>query len=205
LKNTKINRESQSEDDKPLVSRNDDILNPQRSNAAAEPIVKSEVPNPKKSQEIQLTEQQIKAKMGHIIETTINSFVVKSSNSWETKFSFPELIKKFEEDKATASKASKKCNCSETVICKTPHTNLYDIVYCELKPYAYSPSKEYIQEIHEGIMNLISRMFKNPVDGWQIYIDTLVKELDSKKGGRRKSWKKRPTKSNGRKTFRHSA
>ena len=204
LKNTKTDKESQSGEDQTLIKRNEDISDPLRSNAASEPIIESEpqLSDLKPSQEIQLTEQQIKAKMGNIIETTINSLVIKSSNRWDTKFSFKELIKKFEEDEVTASK---KCNCDETVICKTPHTNLYDIVYCELKPYAYSSSKKYIQKIHEGIMNLITRMFKKPVDGWQIYMDNLAKELDSKKGGRRKSWKKRPTKNNGRKTHRNGA
>jgi hypothetical protein len=198
LKNTRADKGATTET---VVERNTDV--PDASNAIAVATV-DQVPSKEvSSQEIQLTEAQIKAKMSDILLTFINTVVIKSSNKWGTKFS--DLIQKFEADKPTATKA---CDCSLKTECKVPHTNLYDITYCELRPYAYSPSNAYIQGIHEGIMNLISRMFQQSsqlAPDWQVYIDGLTRELSSKRGGRHKSWKKRLSKSNGRKTHRNGA
>jgi hypothetical protein len=202
LKNTKSDKGTKPET---IDERNTDIQDAPSSNAVATPRPISEIDDelevPK--QEIQLTDEQIKSKMSNIVLTFINTLVIRSSNSWGTKFS--ELIQKFESDKSTATK---KCDCGETIICKTPHTNLYDIVYCEIRPYAYTSSKVYLETIHEGIMSLISKMFQKSshlAPDWQVYIDGLKQDLTLKKGGRKKSWKKRLTKSNGRKTHRNSA
>jgi hypothetical protein len=205
LKNTKGDKQSLIGTE---IERGEDIHGVQQSNAAVSPLPKlvddlEEEPK----EEIQLTENQLKQKLHDIILTFVNALVIKSSNSLNSNFSFPDLINKFEEDKDTAKR---ECSCDDgNIICKIPHTNLYDIVYCELRPYAYTPSKQYSIAIHEGIMNLIIMLFKNSSDSklamdWQIYMGKVSTELSSKKAGRRKSWKKRHSKSNGRKTFRHN-
>jgi hypothetical protein len=206
LKNTK-------QDKQPSVGieieRGEFIPDVPKSNAAAPPLPRAVVDKEEQSkEEIQLTENQLKQKLHDIILTFINTLVIKSSNSLNSNFSFTDLIKKFEEDKKDAKK---ECDCDAGRIkCKIPHTNLYDIVYCELRPFAYSPSKVYLQNVHEGIMNLLIMLFKIPAGSklsmdWQLYMGKLVTELSSKKGGRRKSWKKRHTKSNDRKTHRNGA
>lgn len=205
LKNTKADKSARPE----IISeKHTDIPDDLVSNVAAssEPKLKSETELEEINlQEIQLTDEQIKSKMSDILLTFINTLVIKSSNKWGTKFS--DLIQKFEADKPPQGKTPT-CDCSLKTECKVPHTNLYDIVYCELRPYAYTPSKQYSTVIHEGIMNLIRKMFQQSsrlAPDWQIYIDGLTRDLVTKQGGRRKSWKKHPSRSNGRKTFRHSS
>jgi len=198
LRNTKTDK-GQKENE-PLLERGTLVPGSNAAVQMPQPIPVDRLPK----EEIQLTDEQIKAKMGDIVLTFINSLVIKSSNSFDSSFSFTDLIEKFKADK---EKSKGDCECN-TSICKTSHTNLYDIAFCELRPYAYSPSKVYIKDIHEGIMNILSEMFHRDselADEWQMYMDQVVKELRSKKGGRRKSWKKRLTKSNGRKTHRNSA
>lgn len=198
LKNTK--EDKGQKENEALLERGTLIPGPTAAVQQPQPIPVDQLPK----EEIQLTDEQIKAKMGDIILTFINSLVIRSSNSWESTFSFPDLIQKFETDKETAKT---NCDC-KTPVCKTPHTNLYEIAFCEIKPYAYSPSKVYLKEIHEGIMNLLSKMFHKDsdlADEWQMYMDQLVRDLRSKRGGRRKSWKKRLSKGNGRKTHRNGA
>lgn len=205
LKNTKADKSARPET---ISEKHTDIPDDLVSNAAAssEPKLKSETELEEVNlREIQLTDEQIKSKMSDILLTFINTLVIRSSNSWGTKFS--ELIQKFEADKPPQGKTPI-CDCSLKTECKVPHTNLYDIVYCEMRPYAYTPSKQYSTAIHEGIMNLIRKMFQQSsrlAPDWQIYIDGLTRDLVPKKGGRRKSWKKHPSRSNGRKTHRNSA
>jgi hypothetical protein len=197
LKNTKADKGVKPEI---IAERNTDVM----SNAAASPPITAEVDQPVETPkaDIQLTDAQIKSKMSDIVLTFINTLVIKSSNSWGTKFS--ELIQKFEADKATATK---ECNCKDGAICKIPHTNLYDIAYCEIRSYAYMPSVGYVATVHEGIMEILTKVFQQSsrlAPDWQVYIDGLTRDLTPKKGGRRKSWKKHPLRSNVKKTRRNS-
>ena len=197
LKNTKADKGVKPEI---IAERNTDVL----SNAASSPPITAEVDQPVETPkaDIQLTDAQIKSKMSDIVLTFINTLVIKSSNSWGTKFS--ELIQKFEADKATATK---ECNCKDAAICKIPHTNLYDIAYCEIRSYAYMPSVGYVATVHEGIMEILTKVFQQSsrlAPDWQVYIDGLTRDLTPKKGGRRKSWKKHPLRSNVKKTRRNS-
>lgn len=174
-----------------IEARNQEIPDGAPLNAAIEPnaippdLPQALVPEPA------LTDEQIKAKMGDIVLTFVNALVIKSSEKIGSNFR--DLMVKFEEGKSTATL---KCDCSDNKICKTPHTNVYDSVFCEIKPYAIASNGEYDRMTHDGIMALLTTVFNKEshlAPDWQTYIDGLIGELNSKKGGerRRRTWKKR--------------
>jgi len=172
-----------------IVERNEEFPDEAPSNAAAAP---AGVPQPPAAG---LTDEQIKAKMGDIVLTFVNAIVIKSSEKLGSNFT--DLIRKFEEGEKTATKT---CDCSESASCKSSHTNVYDTVYCEVKPYAFASNGEYDSATHEGIMKLLKAVFNKDshlAPDWQTYVDGLIGELKPKQaGGRHKrTWKKR-----GRKT-----
>lgn len=169
--------------------RNKEIPDVEPSNAesTAMPPDPLQLPPPEPA----LTDEQIKAKMGDIVLTFVNALVIKSSEKIGTNFK--DLLDKFEEGRKTAKMT---CDCSETKECKTPHTNVYDTTFCEIKPYAIASNGEYDRLTHIGIMRLLAAVFTKEsrlAPDWQTYIDGLISELKSKQGGqrRRRTWKKR--------------
>jgi hypothetical protein len=186
LKGTKGKKSAKKE---VIAERNPDLPDDGPSNAAAAPAVAAEPPPPST-----LTDEQIKAKMGDIVLTFINALVIKSSEKLGSNFG--DLMDKLETDEKTATRT---CDCSVKSSCKTPHANLYDTAFCEVKPYAMSSDGQYDEVAHVGIMRLLMTIFKKSshlAPDWQTYIDGLVSELASKQAGgrRRRTWKKRARK-----------
>jgi hypothetical protein len=152
-----------------------------QSNAGAEP------PPP----DTGLTNAQIESKMEDILATFANGLVIRSSERWGSDMNFGDLFAKFQTDKPTATKV---CECESTAVCNVPHANLYDSVFCALKPYAYRPLLrgktlvvDYDEPTHTSIMNLLESVFASPSPEWNRYVKDLIKELGppSPSGGSR--------------------
>jgi hypothetical protein len=109
-------------------------------------------PKPKEEKEPEiepLSLEQIKKKIIDIMITFVNALVIKSEKPWKD-MNFIALIDKYNADKleSKANKinpkdfeteedfASEVCTCSSTQECGKAFSNLYDIVFCELRNYA---------------------------------------------------------------------
>jgi hypothetical protein len=179
----------------------------EESSAPPGPQAPPPAPQPEPAQEPEnpLTGKEIKEKLSNIIQTFINSLVIKSSESWDATMTFDNLISKYKADKLTATR---KCSCDTGNDCTGKSANMYDLVYCELRGYAFTPKGEYSARMHESIMNILDEIFQSPesiVPEWSAYVNGLIRELKSKPvGGRRnRTWKKRNHNvKNGRGTIR---
>jgi hypothetical protein len=148
----------------------------------------------------ELTEDEIKKLWFNILQTFVNTLVVKSAASWSESMNLSALLSKYKIDKETLGREPS-CKCSSNSNCKQIHDNLYEVVYCELKSFV---PKENPGKINE-ILRLIDAAFETPLVEWNIYIESFLDELRSKKGGRRITRRKktaRLSKGNGvRKTL----
>jgi hypothetical protein len=89
-----------------------------------------------------LSIEQIKKKIVDIMITFVNALVIKSNEPWDN-MKFETLIKKYNESKASATRI---CGCVDTQECGTTFSNLYDIVFCELKSYAMLETSKKIRK-----------------------------------------------------------
>jgi len=142
-----------------------------------------------------LTDDDLKQKTMNILKTFVNSLVYKSTEEWSSSLNLVVLLEKYNADKklfAPTTALLPSCECSTEANCKTPHNNLYEAAYCELKNYAMKQvgtKQIYSPEIHAGIMTIIGKIFTNSAQlvNWNIYIEILLRELrTSKKGGNRR-------------------
>ena len=169
-----------------------------------------------------LTEAEIRKKLSDIVQTFINSLVIKSSKEWDETMTFDNLISKYRADKGSATKS---CSCdsnygfsneyadeirkrvkkgesvediaSEEEVdadtiqaivenrneCTGKTSNFYDIVYCELRGYAFTKKGQYSPTMHNSIMNMLDEIFQSPnnvVPDWKQYIGSFINELKSK-------------------------
>ena len=152
-----------------------------------------------------LSHLEIEIKLMSIIQTFINSLVIKSSEPWSTtRLNLSALLDKYYIDKQLIN-GSPDCNCNKENNCKTPHDNLYEIVFCELSNYAMisvgNNKYKYDASTHTNIMERMEEIFKNQsiFIEWNIYIQNLLNEIkESKKvqltdkhtGGRRRTRRK---------------
>lgn len=163
-----------------LAARNEELLPPGASNAAAVPETEGEEPpEPAVTSKVDtgLTDEQIRKKMGDILVTFVNALVIRSSEKWDSGTTFAKLFAKYLEDKSSATGI---CDCSAETTCKTPHTNIYDTAFCELKPYATTSAGMYDDKIHAAIMKLVEGVFSTQSAltlEWDTYTDLLIREL----------------------------
>lgn len=240
LRNTSMTKDApQSRETVGIMERGETIPGEESSAPPLEPAVLREE-NP-------LTEAEIRKKLSDIVETFINSLVIKSSKNWDDTMTFPGLISKYKSDKKSATKS---CSCNtnygftneyadeirkrvkkgetvqdiaseegvdsdiiEAIInneneCSGKTSNFYDIVYCELRGYAFTKKGQYSIAMHNSIMNMLDEIFENPeqiVPDWKDYIDSFINELKAKSVvGAGKSTRKKASSmlNNGRRTKR---
>lgn len=148
-----------------------------------------------KSETPMLTEEQIKEKIQNLIVTFINSLVIKSAEPWSKTLNLTTLLIKYKKDKSEV-KGKESCECSTDKECKENHTNLYQTAFCELKSYAFEPEGKdklkYNESIHQEIMDLLDIIFKNPIlyDEWNLYIESLLKNISESKKVKKGGYKK---------------
>jgi len=169
-----------------------------------------------------LTDEEIRKKLSDIVQTFINSLVIKSSKNWDDTMTFSGLISKYKSDKESATKS---CSCNtnygftneyadeirkrikkgetvdaiageegvdtdiiEAIVnneneCTGKTSNFYDIVYCELRGYAFTKKGQYSIGMHNSIMNMLDEIFEHPeqiVPDWKEYIGSFINELKAK-------------------------
>ena len=191
-----------------LGERNPDLP---ASQAASEVDDDEERVAPVPSAPTGLTDEQIRAKMGDILATFVNALVIRSPKKWSSGLTFTQLFAGYLADKATAA-SEIDCTCSETSSCSTPHSNSYETVFCELKPYATDTSGAYLKDSHLEIIALLNEIFQNPAaltTEWNAYVQGLIDKLadsaPTKAGVRHHTtWKNRKSKVKyGRRTHRN--
>jgi len=192
LRNTSAVRDPlPARDVRTIMERGEAVLG---VSSSAEPPPPAQEPQAAEEPENPLTEKEVKEKFSNIIQTFINSLVIKSSESWDANISFETLISKYKADKLTATR---KCSCDTGTECIGKSANMYDLVYCELRGYAFTKKGEYSGKMHESIMRILDEIFQSPetvVPEWSAYVNAMITELKTKSvGGRRRSrtWKKR--------------
>lgn len=130
-----------------------------------------------------LSPEQIKKKIVDIMITFVNALVIKSDQPWND-IKFESLLDKYISDKASATRV---CSCEETQSCGSAFSNLYDIVYCELRGYAMLETKTgevvYDPETHKRIMDLMDELFaasSSLSPDWTNYIVSLIEDISKK-------------------------
>jgi len=171
-----------------------------------------------------LSEEEAKQRMVEIIQTFINTLVIRSAESWSSpSMNIEALMKLYWKDKTAseeafraalgsargaASKASSRavaagdpeCDCKGSSECKTIHTNVYDQVFCELKAFAYDIIKDktvFNSDKHKQIIAHAEEILRTPLIEWNIYIEKLLKDLGAQAGGGRRYRVTRRRKTNG--------
>lgn len=143
---------------------------------------KEEKPNPKEAPpEVEpLSPEQIKKKIVDIMITFVNALVIKSDQPWKG-MTFESLLDKYMADRASATRV---CSCEDTQACGSAFSNMYDIVYCELRGYAMRETKsgevEYDPDTHLQIMDLMENLFaasSTLSPDWSNYITSLIKDI----------------------------
>jgi hypothetical protein len=116
--------------------------------------------------------------------------LVTTTNRMEGRFWYNPDPKKPERKFDDEMFADEICGCNTTQECGKMFSNLYDTVFCELRGYAYKQTKlngsQYDLQLHERIMNLMDKVFAASPElnaDWTNYIDSLVKEITSKRLG----------------------
>ena len=162
-----------------------------------------------------ISEEDAKKRMVEIIQTVINTLVMRSSDTWSGdsgSLNIVSLMKRYHEDKHAREGAlqvlhrTPECECHgaldprDTRECKTPHTNLYDLVYCELTAFAHDEKQKFSTTKHLDIITLAEEALALPLPEWNIYIESLLADLKNvrQSGGYRKSRRAKITRKNRR-------
>ena len=140
--------------------------------------------------------------------TFVNALVIRSSEKWDAGTGFAPLLAKYVADKHPPEEVV--CDCSIGTTCKASHTNMYDSVFCELKPYAMNSTGVYDLATHRAILDLVEHVFTASTTltvEWDAHVKGLIRELAAKApsgGGRRWSTRKNHTGKirHGRHTYR---
>ncbi len=109
--------------------------------------------------------------------TFMNALVIKSDIQWEG-MTFETLISRYTKDKGTSTRS---CICDED----GGESNVYDIVFCELRGFAMKQkgeSYEYDEAVHIQIMDFLDKIFQSSITGtlapkWTEYIETLISDI----------------------------
>ena len=139
-----------------------------------------------------------KKRMFEIIQTFINTLVIRSAESWSSSSmkNLAALLEIYWADKATTT-TQPVCECTGVEECTTVyknadgntiHKNIYELIYCELKAFAYEivgTNTIFNAGKHAKIMELAERQLRTPLIEWNIYIETLLKDLRAQAGGSR--------------------
>jgi hypothetical protein len=124
-----------------------------------------------------LTPAEFKKKVVDILITFMNALVIKSDIEWEG-MTFEKLIERYLRDKATARYS---CTCDDD-----GGSNVYDIVFCQLKGFAKKQTGEetyeYDENTHKQIMEFLDKLFQSSAAGtlapkWTEYIESLISDF----------------------------
>jgi hypothetical protein len=136
-----------------------------------------------------LDPKEAQKRMFEIIQTFINTLVIRSAESWSgPSMNLAALMDLYWRDKA-AIEAEPECECKISSECKTIHRNVYEQIFCELKAFAHEivGTKTIFNPIkHRTIIACAEEVLRAPLIEWNIYIETLLKELRAQAGGRRR-------------------
>ncbi len=147
-----------------------------------------------------LDSKEAQKRMFEIIQTFINTLVIRSAESWSSSsMNLAALMELYWKNKAT-SLAEPECECKGSSECKTIHKNIYEQVFCELKAFAYeiietskstlmkpqyTPAPVFNPDKHRKIIAYAEDILRTPLIEWNIYIEKLLKDLQAQVGGRR--------------------
>lgn len=136
-----------------------------------------------------LNEKEAQKRMFEIIQTFINTLVIRSAESWSSpSMNLAALMELYWKDKRSTV-SDPICDCNGTTECKTIHKNMYELVFCELKAFAYeftSPSvTTFNPDKHKKIIEYSELVLRSPLIEWNIYIEKLLEDLRGQSGGRR--------------------
>jgi hypothetical protein len=147
-----------------------------------------------------LDPKEAQKRMFEIIQTFINTLVIRSAESWSSSsMNLAALMELYWKNKAT-SLAEPECECKGSSECKTIHKNIYEQVFCELKAFAYeiietsrstllkpqyTSAPVFNPNKHRKIIAYAEDILRTPLIEWNIYIEKLLKDLQAQVGGRR--------------------
>ena len=150
---------------------------------------------------VELTPAEIGKRWFEISHTFVNTLVVKSTESWSDKsMNLAALLKKYNAGKIALGDREPICECATDEDCTKIHDNLYEVIYCELKSFAYDVSGTFNPGKLKDIIEGIEVAFETPSVTWNIYIESFLNDLRAQKGGgqKRKRKTRRLNRGNGR-------
>lgn len=150
---------------------------------------------------VELTPAEIGKRWFEISHTFVNTLVVKSTESWSDKsMNLAALLKKYNAGKIALGDREPICECATDEDCTKIHDNLYEVIYCELKSFAYDVSGTFNPGKLKDIIEGIEVAFETPSVTWNIYIESFLNELRTQRGGgqKRKRKTRRLNRGNGR-------
>jgi hypothetical protein len=162
----------------------------------------------------ELTSDQVKHLWVDILQTFVNTLVVRSAEAWSDKsMNLIALLEKYREDKARLGREPT-CECTSNGDCKKTHDNLYELVYCELRPFAYTVDStepvvrsrfyakgsalKFSPEKLLRILDLIDKAFATPLMGWNVYIESFLNDIRLQTGGERRRTRRNKTRPVGK-------
>ena len=111
-----------------------------------------------------------------LLKTFLNSLIIRNrSTDLGGKIHVAESLKTFDDDKHTANETIE-CTCMKETGCN-PTSNLYESVYCDLKPYSADHSPLAIRKLVDTLRGFLSD-HPELYTGIQSYVDAFMKELE---------------------------